>query len=644
MHGQQRYFQGLDGVRALAILAVVGFHADLVFLPGGFIGVEVFFVLSGFLVTGALFTELKQCSRIDVLRYAQRRLRRLGPALALMLLVVSAVVLVGFPDETRHLQRGVAGALTGTSNWAELILGGDYFAAFGRGPVLRHLWSFAVEVQAYVLLPFILTVLWKMTKQRAGRVAGWSFGLAAGCYGWQYFVAARYPDSSRAYFGTDTRFGAILLGAGLAVAVTGTPALSARWRVLLPGSGFLALGALGWVCANLQGTDPWVYRGGLAVVGLLTCVLIGSIVSVQFCSKSNALNVVLGCSPLRWLGTRSYGVYLWHWPIFVLSRPVMGEPLPLVPLLARLAITCLVAEGSFRFVESRSERCPIQIRHRSVRRVGELVFALIVGTLISGVATASPIATAPAWQVSIEPVPVATTTPTTTPTTPTISGPTSTVPVSPSGVELPLTVPLRRITGSEITLIGDSVMLAAEPTLRSRLGAEVIVDARVGRQFKEGKSRVEALRVAGNLRAVVVVGLGTNGPFSGEEIDQLISALSDRELLVFVLVKAPRRWEKNVNATLHAAQQRHPGIVLVDWPSLVKSQRLRLPDGVHPTPKSAAAYADSILDSINATQRLRIEPIPPTIPPTIPTTILPTIPVASSVPNGNIVRNQAVIR
>jgi peptidoglycan/LPS O-acetylase OafA/YrhL len=148
----------LDGVRALAIAVVIAYHADLVAFPGGFLGVETFFVLSGFLVSASLIAELERHGRIHIGRYFIRRVRRLAPALVTMLGSFAVVVLVGFPDQLSHLRRGSIGALTGSGNWLELT-SGDYFATFGRGPVFRHLWSFAVEVQAYAILPISVWLL-----------------------------------------------------------------------------------------------------------------------------------------------------------------------------------------------------------------------------------------------------------------------------------------------------------------------------------------------------------------------------------------------------------------------------------------------------------------------------------------------------
>jgi peptidoglycan/LPS O-acetylase OafA/YrhL len=380
----RRRVDALDGVRALAIAVVIAYHADLEAFPGGFLGVEVFFVLSGYLVGGALLNELRRRDRIDAKRYALRRIQRLAPALLAMLAVVGAAVLLGFRGEVGHLQRGAIGAVTGTGNWLELASGGDYFAAFGRGPVLRHLWSFSVELQAYALLPFLLWVLWIVADRRREHVAGALTFLAFTSYAWQAIAAHHDPTGSRAYFGTDTRIGAILLGAALACL---GPKLIRSYlsNLALQIAGWLSLASLAVLVAVTEGTDRHLYDGILALTAMLSVVLIAAAANADAAS----LNRLLSSPPLRWLGTRSYGMYLWHWPVFVLTRPIAGIPMPMLPFVLRVGITALLAELSFRFVETTT--APVSNRQPwSRRRFSELAAAALAGCLVFGIATATP--------------------------------------------------------------------------------------------------------------------------------------------------------------------------------------------------------------------------------------------------------------
>jgi peptidoglycan/LPS O-acetylase OafA/YrhL len=615
------HIPALDGVRALAIAVVIAYHADLVFVPGGFLGVEMFFVLSGFLVSGGLIAELERRGRIRLGRYALRRLQRLGPALLAMLGVVALIVLLGFPDQLSHLRRGSFGALTGSGNWLELT-NGDYFATFGRGPVLRHLWSFAVEVQAYVILPVLIGLLWALSGRDRTRLALF-LGLLAGIgYVWQAIIAIRYPDSSRAYFGTDTRIAALLLGASVASLDRKrlrdeVPTLTLD---ILAGVSLLGLGSL---VAVVEGTDPVLYRGILALTGLLSALLVFAAAT----AVDSFAGLVLGSALFRWIGTRSYGLYLWHWPIFVLTRPVAGVPLAPIPFALRVGATAVAAELCFRFIESRSARSVPRVAW-SRRRCAELGIAALAGFLLFGVATATPARSdelSSEIPVVVVPPPPPTQAPsvidvstTTTTTTTRITTPSdvAVAPTVPASTVAPTTISATTVAtttiattttlpplppglvGNDVTLIGDSVLRSAEPALRARLGLNVTIDSKVGRQFGAALDLVKTLRAEGRLKPIVVVALGTNGPIREADVDALVAELQDRKMVAFVQVEVPRRWKKSVNERFATAKVQYPAIVVIDWPTRVKTLKLRLPDGVHPAPKAAASYADLLIESL----------------------------------------------
>jgi peptidoglycan/LPS O-acetylase OafA/YrhL len=644
----------IDGVRALAIAVVIAYHADLEAFPGGFLGVEMFFVLSGYLVGGALISELGRRDRIDAKRYAIRRIQRLAPALITMLAVVGATVLLGYRDEVDHLRRGALGAVTGTGNWLELASGGDYFAAFGRGPVLRHLWSFSVEVQAYALLPLLLWVLWVATDRHKEQIAGVLIVLVTASYTWQTIVAHHGATSSRAYFGTDTRIGAVLLGAALACLGQSTIRTYLSTTALTL-AGWISLASLAILVALVEGTDPHLYNGILALTAILSAVVIAAAANSdavgqtalftgapgQVCRSGEStgrsghvvgavalfrgsLNRFLGCAPLRWLGTRSYGMYLWHWPIFVLTRPIAGIPMPVLPFTVRVGLTALLAEGSFRYVETMASRASKR-EPWSRRRLGELAASALAGCLVFGIATATPARSSSSLTnlldaqligISAEetsppetlyPAPYnSSSTPSNTPPHTVSSTTSSTAPPSvasaPPDMQVTTTTAAAPLAvGNEITMIGDSLMETATSALQAKFGTRIVVDTQVGRQFTTGIERANALRYDGKLKPIVVIGLGTNGPFSEKQIEALIAELSDRKTIAFVKVVVPRRWQNTVNEALEKAKERHPELVLIDWPTWVEDYKVRLQDGVHPTARGARLYADLIADTL-ATQ------------------------------------------
>ncbi len=625
-----------DGLRALAIAAVIGYHADIVWLPGGFLGVEVFFVLSGYLIGGTLFTELERSGRVQLTSYLSRRVRRLAPALLTMLGVTAAVVLLRFPDQVGHLRRGAIGGVTGSGNWLDLYFAGDYFAQFGRGPILRHLWSFSVEVQAYLLLPILIPAIWRIAEKSRALAATLLGGLGLMAYIWQAIVALHPNGAPRAYFGTDTRIGAILFGAALAAV---QPERFTRYVRRQPTAliGFLCLVGLGFAAVRVDGTDANLYQGILAATAALTVLVIAASSGTQ----TSSLSRVLSAPPLRWIGTRSYGLYLWHWPIFVFTRPIAGVPMSWLGFVARVAAASLLAEVSFRWIEGGST-LTTRVRIETRRRLGLTVAVCVSIALAFGVATASParlvasddpqrlglvvaldVTSIPTTVAPVTTLPATTSPLTTLPPLTVFANPTSVsqnvgpLPDRQSGSQKtilsatvlpettrqpdafePDTTVRPSILASDLTLIGDSVMRVAERSLTARLGPGYVLDTEVGRQFPSAMDRVAALRAEGLLYPVVVIGLGTNGPFRDKEIDALIAELGDRRTIAFVKVEVPRRWKNSVNEALDRAKQRHPEIVVIDWPLLVEEQGLTLSDGVHPAPKAAAAYTDLLLKSV----------------------------------------------
>jgi peptidoglycan/LPS O-acetylase OafA/YrhL len=344
------YLSGVDGLRAVAVCAVLLYHADPRLLPGGFLGVDVFFVISGFLITSLLHAEWRRQGSIDLRAFWLRRARRLLPALYVLLFAVLAFAVIVLPGEVAALRGDALAALAYAANWYFVFEQRSYFEAVGRPPALRHLWSLAIEEQFYVLWPLLLAagLRWLRRPALLCVVAG---GAAASAV-WMALLYRPEVDPSRVYFGTDTRATGLLLGAALALIWPRAPAAGRRRALtpwLLDGAGLLALAFLGWCALHLNEFDPALYRGGFALVAVATAVLLVAVAHPAAGLSRSAL----GASPLRWIGQRSYSIYLWHWPVFVVTRPQLDVPLDGWPLLAgRLTLTVALAELSYRVVET----------------------------------------------------------------------------------------------------------------------------------------------------------------------------------------------------------------------------------------------------------------------------------------------------
>ena len=366
------YLAGLDGLRALAVVAVVLYHAGVDFMPAGFLGVEIFFVISGYLITSLLLSEHAATSAVSLRRFWMRRARRLLPALFLLVAAVLTYFAIFLPGEVAMVRGDALAAVGYVSNWAFILRDTPYFEQVGRPSPLLHLWSLAIEEQFYVVWPPLFVGLMAL-RGRALLFAA----IVAGIVGSTVLMAVLYEpfaDVSRVYYGTDTRAAGLLFGAALAVVwrAGALPAPRGRvvaWlfyasglarllRVSLDIAGLAALAGLAYIVVTFNSFQPALYLGGFALVSALTVIVIAAAVA-----PGGRLGRVLGVAPLRAVGLRSYSIYLWHWPIFIVTRPGIDVSLGEIELLAvRLALTLLLAEISYRFVE-------MPIRHGALGRI-----------------------------------------------------------------------------------------------------------------------------------------------------------------------------------------------------------------------------------------------------------------------------------
>ena len=363
----QRYMPGLDGLRAVAVLAVIAFHLGFGWAPGGLLGVGIFFTLSGYLITDILLSQLARHGHIRLGRFWLARARRLLPALFVMLFVVVAWVTIFGPAQPQQFRDGVVASALYVSNW-QLIFGDvSYFARFAAPGPLNHLWSLAIEEQFYIVWPFVLLLGVKVVREAPlpsgvrPRLAGATLLLALVSV---ILMAALYHpslDPSRVYYGTDTRAFELLFGAALAMV---WPSRKLSRRISAGARNTLdALGAIGLLTIALMiwrtgQYSSFLYRGGFVVLSIATVLVVAALAH-----PASRLGPILGWKPLRWLGVRSYGIYLWHFPIIVLTTPggIANGREPLRELLQFAAILG-VAALSWRYVEE-------PVRHGALGRL-----------------------------------------------------------------------------------------------------------------------------------------------------------------------------------------------------------------------------------------------------------------------------------
>ena len=625
------HMPGLDGVRAIAVTAVLVFHANPDWLPGGFLGVDVFFTLSGFLITSLLLAELDRTGGIRFGRFYVRRARRLLPALFLVLIATSLLAITVAQDAATRAREDVVASIFYVNNWWYVAHGTDYFEATGRPPLLQHLWSLSVEEQFYLLWPLLMYGLW-----RIGKVRGVRYGAALGAIvstALMTWLAVRdgMPDVSstaRVYFGTDTHAMTLLVGAVLATVWRPqrfAERLTERGRASMTVLGtlsFVGLVAIFW----FVGSDTAaLYRGGFLVVGLVAAgVIAASAVT------GTAFATVLGHQPLRWLGERSYGIYLWHWPIFMVLRPGVDLDLDGWPVqVLRFALTFALAELSYRFVEMPIRRGALGRAWAEWRASGRLGHVLRAGTaaflslvVVVGLGVGLTQAKEPTLQDALggvtevgddlTPSPTPSSTTTTSPSTSATSSP-STSPSgsatkgsstsSPSSAPVqapPIVAPGQDAFGLSTSAVGDSVMLAGYKALQAQF-PDIKVDAAVSRQPGAVYDRIRARKKLGQLGDVVIIGAGTNGRIETKDLFALLNELKDRTRIVLITAKADRSWIKGSNASIWAAYKafKNGNVRVADWQTYSAGHREWFySDGIHPKGAGASAYAALIRDTL----------------------------------------------
>jgi peptidoglycan/LPS O-acetylase OafA/YrhL len=419
-----RYQPALDGLRGIAVLAVLAYHANLPFAPGGFLGVDLFFVLSGYLITTLLLTEWTATGRVDLRRFWVRRARRLLPALLLMLVAVAAyAAFVADPAQHDRLRADALATLAYVANWQQIIAGLSYFEQFQDPSPLKHTWSLGIEEQYYLLWPLLVLGALALLGRVRGRAVpsgeadldgatpgggsaggrarpplGWLLAtVVLGAAGSVWLMAVLYEpgtDPSRVYYGTDTRAQALLIGAALAIGAawrsgrSGRPEswarsrwvprrLTAGWRSrpssgeagpggggsarsrlaawLVEGVGLAGLAVLAAMIVAVRDRDEWLYQGGLALAAVAAAAVIAAAVRDR-----GRVRRALAFPPLRLVGIVSYGLYLWHWPVFVLLTPDRTGWSGPGLLAARLALTFAAALASYVLVERPIRRGPIR--------------------------------------------------------------------------------------------------------------------------------------------------------------------------------------------------------------------------------------------------------------------------------------------
>jgi peptidoglycan/LPS O-acetylase OafA/YrhL len=581
------YRPGLDGLRALAVVSVFLYHSRIDWMPGGFLGVDLFFVLSGYLITSLLLVEWDAGNRIDLRGFWMRRARRLLPALVVVVLAALVLAAIFARDDLARTRGDAVSSLLYYTNWHLIVANHSYFNLMGRPSLLQHLWSLAVEEQFYVIWPLLLVPgLVLIGRKRLPFVA--VAGIAASAtLMWLLYNPA---DPSRVWYGTDTRAFLLLMGIILALVWPAVERLG-RWLPVLELFGVAALVATVLLFRQMHDFDPTLWRGGDLAAAFCFTVLIAAVAH-----PGTGIGQALGVAPLRWVGERSYGIYLWHLPVVELMRPGVDIPWtgPGV-VVAQAAIVLTAAALSYRYVEQ-----PIRtgtLQRRLAQRSRRLRFELLGAGATCLVAAFAVLFVTPA---ALNPV------------TSYVNPPKVKAAVKPPHTSTePRPTPGSRPTGDKqpkkklgplpagrILALGDSVMLDCTRALKVALRHRVEIDATVGRQIDDTITELARLRRHHELPKTVVLQVGNNGPLWYHDLVKLKHALRGIPNVVVVNVRNATSWQDESNDALTSWLEGWASARLADWHGT--STNKMLSDGTHPWPYGCNIYARLIADTLRS--------------------------------------------
>ena len=608
VEGTSPYLPGLDGLRAIAVLAVIAFHLNFSWAQGGLLGVGVFFVLSGYLITDLLTSEYHRRGGIGLRQFWIRRGRRLLPALFVMLFITLGWVTLFDRSQLPAMRSDLIPGVFYYSNWWYIFQHVSYFAKFGPPSPLGHLWSLAIEEQFYLVWPFIVLAGMRWVRSRQVLIV-LSLAAAVGSAVEMGLLFSPVGDPTRIYDGTDTRAFALLIGAALAFALprnrtyaTVTPGA----RRLLDGVGVVALLGIFVMFWRTSEYDAFLYRGGLVILSVLTALVIA--VAVH---PGARLGAWLGREPLRWIGERSYGIYLWHYPVIVLTTPLNAAP-DLLRAALQVGASIGLAALSWRLVEQ-------PVRHGALGRLwrrarnhhwtwpprlrpaewavlgGVSANAVICLVGLCGLVAVPAVDAAANVHTFLPPAhhhPATTSsrssTSSTAHSTSTIAGAgTTTTTVPPPA-------------GQGVTAIGDSIMVDAAPYLQQML-PDIVIDAKVGQQLYQVLNTVPMLKATGDVGTRLILELGTNGSFSVTQLDSLLNSLGPMKKIVLINTRVPRTWQTEVNTTIATVAKSYPNVTLMNWyADSAAYPQYFYTDGVHLNPQGAQYYASLIVQALDA--------------------------------------------
>ena len=591
-NNKSKYLPSIDSLRALAVLAVIIYHVDVNYLPGGFLGVDLFFVLSGYLISSLIIKEFRKTGTVNLYNFYIRRARRLLPAVYFMI-TVGLVVMVLFNEVL--LRKSHLDAIFGyiySSNWWYIFHKLDYFDSFGAQSPFKHLWSLAIEEQFYMIFPLLFLLVngkkkskdgtYKLNKNFLYVVLGLILvSLIA------HILLFDINNISRIYFGTDTRAFSLLVGVVGAILYPMerlhskvTPQQNMIYSIL----SLVSIAGLITVMIYTSEYNTWLYKGGFLLVAIL-----GLIVIISSGKQHTLMSKLLSFKPIVFIGKISYSLYLWHFPVLVLTTPVseIGNP-NIFFVILRIVLTFAVAIVSYVFVETPIRKLgfinyiniifkKIRKRPRKSRKIYIGIVGLVSILFLMGIFGKSVPFISTAFVKEME-----------------ANKETQFVnngnnkdnnqeKSSDSNKDNKENKDDKNNSDkkySSVLVMGDSLTVDIGEKFQE-LYPGAVIDGKIGRQLYVAVEEAKSYSKYNNENSAIIFQLGTNGPFTESQIEELIKVF-DKADIYFINIKVPRAWEKTVNTALKEAQEKHSNVKLIDWYSVANSTKdLFEPDRVH---------------------------------------------------------------
>lgn len=603
---KSRYITGFDGIRSLAVVGVILYHLLPTSMKGGYLGVPIFFVVSGYLITDLLRQEWEQNGKINIWQFYVRRMKRLYPGLAFLLITASAYITLFQRGLLNNLRGAVVSSLLYVNNWWQINNGLSYFDRFANESPFTHIWSLAVEAQNYLIWPVIFVLLMVFVRKRK-----WIFYTVLGTSVLSaILMMILYTpggDPTRVYYGTDTRLFSIWMGSALAFVWPSTRLkknIPNQAKRILNLAGLISLLALILFFFFLDDHYSFVYYGGMFLVSIF-CVILVAVTAHPGASLDRWLT-----NPVfTWIGKRSYGIYLYQFPVMIFYEAKVSDIADhvLIHTVIEISLILIISELSYRYIERPLARFDYSRTLQVVKGwfktpiISKQKPWLIPATLVVIVALVGFV-TAPKDSVTADQKQLQAK----------IAESKKLAEESQKDSEkndgtvdqaildkYELTVEQgKKAQKLQLTAFGDSVMLDAATDLKE-VYPHVVVDGDVGRQLYASEPYIEELKKQNLLKDTVLIGLGTNGAFTEAQFDTIMSALGDRKVY-WVNVRVPtKRWQNDVNAMLADMEKKYDNLTLIDWYDYSNGHSdWFYDDQVHPNPEGMKHYIHLVSETL----------------------------------------------